>query len=530
MHRHDKPPGLEKMTTALWQGLKDIEFRWNPPSDPYYKYEPLRQGHIRLVKIDGLTITQKHSHHDHDVHLSMFTFPIGSCPEYDALSYTWGDPETHDVDQAQTFTKVDRCFPLRCDDRILRGTSNLRAALRRLRELQSLEAHEAARMPKGDSHLDARYGKAQFYWIDALCINQDDLLERAEQVLLMGKIYKQAQATWVWLGELGKNGRVGLGIAIRIFENVTRVRLHANANIVALHPEVLELLNLLGRDESLALFEFFARTWFYRVWILQEAVLSSRLLGLCGQLVFSFEMLLTVGASLSHERQTINLFGHALQASRARSDPSSGVAEAPRTPFMILSLILHCRNALTSGEDLDLPTVMMLTLESESTDPRDRVYAMLPLMSDLQEDGRYTIRPDYKKDVHEIYIDTTIALVRNRNDLLALSFCSGESDPSAHKSPSWCPQYSARRGAATYIKPFDAGRRWTIADLWVDCPKIKFSKNKILVAHGFCYDTVGRVVRLRKDKNTSNQVDQGVSALLGLALALFFHDDDDQDR
>jgi hypothetical protein len=40
-----------------------------------------------------------------------------------------------------------------------------------------------------------------FLWIDALCINQEDLDERASQVLIMGEIYASSVETIVWLGE-----------------------------------------------------------------------------------------------------------------------------------------------------------------------------------------------------------------------------------------------------------------------------------------------------------------------------------------
>ncbi|KAJ4196912.1 hypothetical protein NW759_016399 [Fusarium solani] len=43
-------------------------------------------------------------------------------------------------------------------------------------------------------------------WVDALCINQDDLAERNQQVQLMGKIYQQAIETIVWLGDVFPRG------------------------------------------------------------------------------------------------------------------------------------------------------------------------------------------------------------------------------------------------------------------------------------------------------------------------------------
>ncbi len=38
------------------------------------------------------------------------------------------------------------------------------------------------------------------FWIDAICIDQDNISERSEQVKLMGRIYSSANEVWVWLG------------------------------------------------------------------------------------------------------------------------------------------------------------------------------------------------------------------------------------------------------------------------------------------------------------------------------------------
>ena len=38
-------------------------------------------------------------------------------------------------------------------------------------------------------------------WIDAICINQDDVKERNDQISIMGKIYREAQEVYVWLGK-----------------------------------------------------------------------------------------------------------------------------------------------------------------------------------------------------------------------------------------------------------------------------------------------------------------------------------------
>jgi hypothetical protein len=43
------------------------------------------------------------------------------------------------------------------------------------------------------------------FWIDALCINQQDIEERIQQIQIMGKIYSSADQVLIWLGPERKN-------------------------------------------------------------------------------------------------------------------------------------------------------------------------------------------------------------------------------------------------------------------------------------------------------------------------------------
>ena len=40
----------------------------------------------------------------------------------------------------------------------------------------------------------------KFFWIDAICIDQDSNLEKTHQVAQMGKVYKNANRIIMWLG------------------------------------------------------------------------------------------------------------------------------------------------------------------------------------------------------------------------------------------------------------------------------------------------------------------------------------------
>jgi len=88
---------------------------------------------------------------------------------YDALSYVWGA------------AAGDR--PLLCDGRTLLVTPNCESALRHLREKQ----------------------EQLVIWVDAVCINQEDISERNFQVAIMRFIYNRAQRVYIWLGKGGED-------------------------------------------------------------------------------------------------------------------------------------------------------------------------------------------------------------------------------------------------------------------------------------------------------------------------------------
>jgi Heterokaryon incompatibility protein (HET) len=87
-----------------------------------------------------------------------------SCEPYEPLSYFWGNPE--------------RIHNFICGSQTLKLTSSLYDALRRLRLAD----------------------KDRRVWADQICINQDNVGERGEQVKFMNSIYKYASHVLVWLG------------------------------------------------------------------------------------------------------------------------------------------------------------------------------------------------------------------------------------------------------------------------------------------------------------------------------------------
>ncbi|KAK4937652.1 hypothetical protein LTR10_021798 [Elasticomyces elasticus] len=106
------------------------------------------------------------------LHFNLITTRLSSPtrPQYQALSYAWGqDTTSHTI----TINGVD-------------------ASVR-----QNLWDFLCPAMYGGIGDLDIR---GRYLWIDALCIAQTDLEEKAHQVMQMGEIFKTAESVIVWLG------------------------------------------------------------------------------------------------------------------------------------------------------------------------------------------------------------------------------------------------------------------------------------------------------------------------------------------
>ncbi len=158
-------------------------------SSPYYDYRPLSSGWIRLLQIrdDGYHsgVSESDGSFSSTIEVTLAEYPLSSCPEYTAVSYTWGSPTREPDPSYAIFTTEPRCFPIICDGKILLATRNLRDFLRRLRQGQKKlkrlgppppETLEVGEGPANRAILWT-FVEYDFFWINALCINQEDLLE-----------------------------------------------------------------------------------------------------------------------------------------------------------------------------------------------------------------------------------------------------------------------------------------------------------------------------------------------------------------
>lgn len=158
--------------------------------------------------------------------------------EYEAISYTWGDQERTD--------------PLMCDETTINITPNLASALLRFR-----------------SRTDPRR-----LWADAICINQDDLDEKGQQISLMASIFRSASLVRVWLG----NGDEGESQALADIASLVK---RISPTAVQYQDTESETFQALKKLRS-PLKEIFSMPWFGRRWIVQELVLNGNVMFHCG--------------------------------------------------------------------------------------------------------------------------------------------------------------------------------------------------------------------------------------------------------
>lgn len=168
-----------------------------------YEEGPLdrHQHEIRLLQVSRTD--------SGDIKCNLEVHSIENCPEFLALSYVWGPPE-----MTQTILLDGRNHTVR---QYLFLFLQMLVSKRMGTHLLHCTAVKSRGSPTRGPLFDAKdwfmfcYGKhlkSPLLWIDALCINQYDYVERSHQVALMANIYTIAKGVMVWLGPSSPSTRL----------------------------------------------------------------------------------------------------------------------------------------------------------------------------------------------------------------------------------------------------------------------------------------------------------------------------------
>ncbi|KAI3317667.1 heterokaryon incompatibility protein-domain-containing protein [Xylariaceae sp. AK1471] len=278
-----------------------------------YCYSPLPEGSIRLLRL------MPHQDWHFPIQCHIFDCPlsdVGSTHLYEALSYTWGTE--------------DNLRSIRLNNCDLPVGANLHAAL---------------------SHLRDRYIE-RVIWIDAICINQRDLNEKGRQVQSMAKIYANANRVVVWLGEAAANSDQALeDIRIAAAKRPTK--------------------SSASETNQQAILTLLQRSWFQRIWVLQEVAAARYVLIKCGYTDIDGYV-----------------FCSGISALELSYEACPGLQVLIRSATYLIRAAIFRPKCVTSQLDrfsLDIRPLSVLVemyYTRKATESHDKVYALLGMSSD----------------------------------------------------------------------------------------------------------------------------------------------------
>lgn len=422
-----------------------------------YKYDSVSRDDLEthvLTLYPGL--------YDHEIRVgltkTLLSVPDDELLEYEALSYSWGHPH---MTRAVTVEPREGW-----SGGFLPITSNMDLALRSLR-LQD---------------------RPRVLWIDAICINQSNLLERNHQVQWMDQVYKKARRVIVYIGEASDSDAEAVDIFTSIGKAVDVDGSRLNPLLQVIHPPhppeaftnhsdrirtlrgsvhaVTALLRLSqnrafikisephGPSEYMehdgtyatrlkmtlpavhAALRLAQRPWFSRVWVIQEV----RSMREPNESILQYG---TRSVPWDHFRKGILAFRHLPQ----RHDDSHAAALTRQMYLLNVALMLCHREIKISIKEF------LILQEFRCADPRDRLYGVLSL---LRDSLGYPLTVDYLRPIEAVFGEFQRQELQARGIWL-LPYC--HMDPkAAWSAPSWVPNQHSFPSHLQEIKDVPAGR------------------------------------------------------------------------
>lgn len=445
--------GQARRQKSLDHGSSPREYvsAFRPPQGmwEYYTYRPLTRGisAIRLVELLPGTDGQIYCKiHEEDLDsLPRSLLPPCRHAEYKALSYTW---------DSRTYRKF-----IRCDGTVLPVTQNLYDALVRIRCSD----------------------QSVLLWIDAICIDQTNTLERNRQVGLMRWIFSGASEVIAWLGEEEEGTSGAFSLIEVITAATTNLDLEDIRDTFWTHYsfEIMGLPQLVS-PEWYGLFKLFGRPYFRRIWVVQELVVCKKATVRCGSLTVLWD-------DLQHVTRLLLAAGWRGPFIKEAPQPRM----LPRAPTFAKTISnIRLGFPISQGEcGMSLSLLLCVTRRFLASDPRDKVFALIGLASKIKSQS---INPDYARPTVDVYRDITGYLITTEQSLTLLSTIEDISHRKPDSSlPSWVPDYSYHENIFTFGFPigriqYSAAGSTPVSVRWSPT-------SSVLAIDGFTYDEVETV-------------------------------------
>ncbi|KAL5313475.1 hypothetical protein ACEPPN_019208 [Leptodophora sp. 'Broadleaf-Isolate-01'] len=379
-------------------------------------------------------------------------------PTYEAISHTWravpNGKSTHRLESGWASDEAEKLKKstsyIFCEGKRIAINDELRQALRGLRH------------PTNKRTL----------WVDQICIDQKNKLERDWQLLLVKYIYNRAARVILWIGEESST----TAKAFEIVEKLASVRrdfeiegteIVASATLedqqevtddsvgefIAARrndlgppsPETVAADHALGlppRQDWRVLADIYRCPIFERIWILEEVCVARKVMVRCGSFETDWVKFANVATILQHGKW-IEVYK---EIAGYLDKPSKGGNQTLHTglikDMVSWRRVYHCELESTSWGAL-----VGMVEGFNATDPRDKIFALFSMADGIKSTLTNAFRelnPTYADSVAEIYTKATRSILSHESTLDLLCRRYDRSFDKTPNLPSWVPDFVLR--------------------------------------------------------------------------------------
>jgi hypothetical protein len=316
--------------------------------------------------------------------------------DYAALSYAWGDERV--------------TCPILLNGHQVEVTANLAKALRSF-------------------CTNDEFGGDFKLWVDALCINQQDLAERSSQVQMMRDIYGNAWSVICWLGEESRQSHW----AIQLVQDLAVLSQSDCAE--QLESQLRQEPDYLGKGCWLALSELMERPYWFRLWVIQEIVMGGTATRLrCGNSSIGWGEF-SAGISFLEEHLWLVKDDILVEELKWFNIQRSKAWTTTSLHLVYYDLSAMSRREEHGGRNLTFGRLLDISNSAGCKDPRDKVWALAGLMDPSIAKN---LQLDYTLDPAVIMASTTRQFIQAYDNLEPLR----EGNPwGLSNSPSWAADW-----------------------------------------------------------------------------------------
>ncbi|SPJ90985.1 uncharacterized protein FTOL_13387 [Fusarium torulosum] len=375
------------------------------------------------------------------IQCTLQAYSLAQAPEYEALSYTWGQMHRH-LPISVIATDDDR----ESTKGSLLTTPQLQMALWRLRRTTPRQL-----------------------WIDQLCINQEDKEECGAQVQLMGDIYKAATRVVIWIGE--DHEYTIITADYKLAHEAQRQHLadlcHAfcgesesdddDATIAArlVDFRFTRQAGDIKQYRMKSVRDFLNRPYFRRAWVFQECSLAKELVVQFGQQEYDFALL---------KRAFDGINSAAIRAGLHR-DVDSSLAISTGG-YEMMNIIQQTReeqrfsgNDIPSDQSSLLVKLLTVVRRVNCQQKQDLIFAFLAFQKD---EGIEASGGMYGKSAEEVWTYAAGRIIQSSGSLDIFAASYGGSTVSGRSIQTWVPCWTDcfpfGRPIATPLSKFRASR------------------------------------------------------------------------